>query len=187
LARRAGEQFRDEDAMSGNAGAPSPFWTFSLRYYAMTGVPAACLVLQDGSGVDVNVLLFSLFAAKSGRQIESADARRLIDALAEWKDAVVVPLRHARRALKDAPGVIDRAGAEALRNRVKAVELEAERLEQEALFARFAVDGLGAAATPVSAATANIAAYAKALGVSFDTDAVATMITAFNALEDKNT
>ena len=172
--------------MSG--GAPSPFWTFSLRFYAAPRVPAACLALQDGSGVDVNVLLFALYAARRGRRLRAADVARLIDALSVWKDEVVVPLRLVRRALKEPPPVIDATAGEALRNRVKAVELEAERLEQEALFAAFPLDDLGVPAPdPAAAARANVAAHAEALGATFDAGAVETLLTAFNASEDQPT
>ena len=32
----------------------SPFWLFSLRFYAQEGIAPACLTLQDEAGVDVN-------------------------------------------------------------------------------------------------------------------------------------
>ena len=46
----------------------------------------------------------------------------------------VVPIRNVRRALKSPPPVMEPAAAEGLRTRIKAVELEAERLQQEALY-----------------------------------------------------
>ena len=171
--------------MSG--ASSSPFWTFSLRYYAGVGVPAACLTLQDGSGVDVNVLLFALYAARCGRRLSSDDIAGFIAALADWKDRVVAPLRGVRRALKDPLAPIAAVDAEALRNRIKAMELEAERLEQEALYACFPLMGLGEPDTPVAAARHNVVAQAKALGATFDLDAVNTLIAAFEKLEDTTT
>jgi uncharacterized protein (TIGR02444 family) len=44
----------------------SPFWRFSLRLYRAPGVGDACIVLQEETGVDVNLLLFLLWQAKSG-------------------------------------------------------------------------------------------------------------------------
>ena len=44
----------------------SPFWRFSLRIYP--AVADTCLELQDRFGVDVNVLLFLLFAARNGQR-----------------------------------------------------------------------------------------------------------------------
>ena len=46
----------------------------------------------------------------------------------------VIPLRAVRRALKAPPALMAAGTAEAFRTRVKAVELEAERLQQEAMY-----------------------------------------------------
>ena len=46
----------------------------------------------------------------------------------------VVPLRNVRRALKSPPPVMAPQAAEGFRTRIKAVELEAERLQQEAMY-----------------------------------------------------
>ena len=40
----------------------SDFWRFSLSLYRMDGVPPACIALQDGHGLDVNIMLFALVA-----------------------------------------------------------------------------------------------------------------------------
>ncbi len=66
------------------------------------------------------------------------------------------PLRGVRRWLK---GVSGPAGAEALRARVKALELEAERLQQERLHAHLPL--AGGESSP-AAARANLVAYLKA-------------------------
>jgi len=160
----------------------SPFWTYSLRLYAQPGVPAACLALQDACGVDVNVLLFCLYAAASGRQVGREDVLRMIDLVADWKDSMVVPIRGARRFLKQPPEAFAGIAADALRSRVKAIELEAERLQQEALFASFGMDALGAPAP--RAERANIAAYAAALGADFDSSAVSALFSACANLKD---
>ena len=46
----------------------SPFWRFSVKFYAEPGVAQACIDLQDQAGVDVNILFFLLWnAAQSAR------------------------------------------------------------------------------------------------------------------------
>jgi len=100
-------------------------WRFSLAVYGRPGVDAACIDLQDRLGVDVNLLLLALWAgAVCGARLSGAEAERLAAEAAAWHRPVVAPLRGVRRHLKG----ID--GAEALRQAVKAVELESERLEQ---------------------------------------------------------
>ena len=157
----------------------SPFWRFSLRIYGAPGVPAACLTLQDGSGVDVNVLLFGLFAASQGRQLASADVAAIATAIEPWKLGAVVPLRSVRRFLKDTPAGFETHDIPALRQRVKMMELEAERLQQEVLYSSWPMDKLGAPGPAGEAARANVAAYAAALGAQFDSGAVETLLAAF--------
>mgnify|MGYP000464542478 CR=1 FL=1 len=157
----------------------SPFWRFSLRIYGMPGVPTACLTLQDGSGVDVNVLLFGLFAASRGRQISAADAAAIVAAIEPWRLNAVVPLRGVRRFLKETPQGFEQQDIPALRQRVKMMELEAERLQQEVLYSAWPMDRLGAPAAGAEAAQANMEAYASALGAQFDSGAVDCLLAAF--------
>ena len=43
------------------------FWDFSVTLYGRPGVAPACLELQERRGLDVNVLMFCLWLAQSGR------------------------------------------------------------------------------------------------------------------------
>src|SRR6202167_584330 len=54
------------------SSAEAPFWRFSLNFYRQAGVSDACIALQDGCGVDVNLLLF-LFWLAAWRRGVSAD------------------------------------------------------------------------------------------------------------------
>jgi len=55
--------------------------------------------LQDDCGVDVNLLLFSLWLAAGKRQLSAADVKRL-DETVRRRDLTIVPIRDARRKLK---------------------------------------------------------------------------------------
>jgi len=140
----------------------SAFWRFSLRFYALPGVAPACLALQDEAQVDVNLLLFLLFLADGGRAVTGEDVARLDAEIAPWRTEVVEPLRALRRRLKTGIGDVPPAASEPLRNMVKKVELEAERLEQGRL-ENLALS-LGKPASREAAARANVAAYADYLG-----------------------
>jgi uncharacterized protein (TIGR02444 family) len=111
----------------------SPFWRFSLAYYRMQGVADACLVLQEEAGVDVNLLLFLLWQATLARSLSVADVEALEERIAPWREVTIVPLRRVRRALKTPPALLAAATAEVFRTKVKGIELEAERLQQEAM------------------------------------------------------
>lgn len=160
----------------------SPFWTFSLSLYRTPGVPAACIALQDECGVDVNVLLFALWLASQGRALKPHDLAQADSAVAAWREEAVRPLRAARRFLKEAPAAFDAVASAALRDKVKAAELESERLQQEALFALKPAANWGEGADPVSAAARNTDACAAMLGVSFPAEPRRAMLDAYENL-----
>lgn len=129
----------------------NPFWAFSLAVYGRTGVAAACLALQDRRGVDVNLLLLLLWAgARCGVRLTAAEVDRIAGAIAPWHRDVVVPLRAVRRRLKGD------AAAEGLRERVKAVELESERLEQDRLHALAGLREAGGGSAAVALANLHL-------------------------------
>jgi len=139
----------------------SPFWKFSLRFYAQPGVARTCIELQDAAGVDVNLLFFLLFLASNERGLAHDDIAHIDAAIAPWRDNVVRPLRSVRRALKNNLAVSE---AENLRTEVKRIELESERLQQEALSEMFPIGKIGTITSREAAARANLAAYARYLG-----------------------
>jgi uncharacterized protein (TIGR02444 family) len=161
----------------------SPFWRFSLRFYRRPAVADACIALQDGCGVDVNILLFMLWLATARRRVPLATAQDVCARAAAWHDDVVVPLRTLRRRLKDGSTLVERGAAELFRTRIKAAELESERLQQEALFALTAGLVTEDAATAEAAARANIAAYEHALARTFAPKAVGVLLSALLADE----
>jgi uncharacterized protein (TIGR02444 family) len=164
------------------ASAETPFWRFSLKFYRQPAVSEACIALQDGFGVDVNLLLFLLWLASDDRQLAAEEVRMLDDNVRDWRNLTIVPIRDVRRKLKGAATLVDPGTQEAFRNKIKTVELEAERLQQEALYA-FAKSGpLGTEATPPAAALANISAYESVLGVNFPNSAIAALTSAFAAV-----
>jgi uncharacterized protein (TIGR02444 family) len=161
---------------AGSTSQGSPFWRFSLQYYRLPKVADACIALQEDAGVDVNLLLFLLWHARQRRRLTVIDVTELEQKIAPWRDITVIPLRSVRRALKSPPVLVEASTAEAFRNRIKAVELEAERLQQEAMFA---LAPLGAEADDVAgAARANVSAYEEMLKVKFPPEAIGTLLAA---------
>ena len=142
----------------------SPFWRFSVKFYAEPGVAQACIDLQDQAGVDVNILFFLLWNATQGRALGNTEVADLERSIGAWREMAVVPLRNVRRALKSPPPVMAPDAAEGFRTRIKAVELEAERLQQEAMYALTQSGPLGRAAmSKVEAARGSVAAYQAVL------------------------
>jgi uncharacterized protein (TIGR02444 family) len=146
-------------------GGHSPFWNFSLEFYSRPHVAPACLELQDNAGVDVNVLLYLLFLAQQGRQLDCSDVARIDATVLTWRDRAVKPLRTLRRDLKSRLAQSDAGAIAALRTEVKRIELEAERIEQQMLERRVPASTMGTQApSPDTAARANIDAYSRFLG-----------------------
>lgn len=104
-------------------------WDFALRLYAAPGVGDACLTLQDESGVDVPMLLFSAWLAKQSVPLTEAELARIDGLVADWRNEVVRPLRTIRRRLKSGPHPAPANETETLRNGVKGVELNSEKIE----------------------------------------------------------
>jgi uncharacterized protein (TIGR02444 family) len=165
------------------AGSETPFWRFSLHFYRQAGVADACIALQDECRVDVNLLLFLLWLAGTGRQLSASDVKYLDTAVHDWRSLTIAPIREVRRKLKGARTTVEANKQEAFRARIKAVELEAERLQQEALYRRSRSSPLGAAATPPIAACANLAAYEQVLAVHFPKPAVECLVSSFAAVK----
>jgi uncharacterized protein (TIGR02444 family) len=164
----------------------SPFWRFSLQFYRQPGVADACIALQEDAGVDVNLLLFLLWHAAQKRAFTAEDVAALEARIGAWREATVVPLRAVRRALKSPPALVEPGTAEAFRTRIKAVELEAERLQQEAMYQLAQASPLGTPApSATEAARANVAAYETMRAVTFPKPAVETLLAAFTTLHAK--
>ena len=156
----------------------SPFWKFSLGYYRGAGVSEACLELQDNCGVDVNVVLFLLWMASQKRVVPPDQVKRLADKVRPWQVDVIGPIRSLRRRLKSEAPLLDKGSAELFRTKIKAVELESERLQQEAMYGLAESLKTESVTSVAAAAQANIAAYENAVERPFTKAAVDTMIAA---------
>jgi uncharacterized protein (TIGR02444 family) len=161
----------------------TPFWRFSLHFYRQPGVSEACIALQDDCGVDVNLLLFLLWLADDGQLLSTDDVRKLDDQVSGWRNLTVIPIREVRRKLKGARTLVEPGKQEAFRTKVKAVELEAERLQQEALCAFSQSGPLGQRAEPSAAARSNVSAYEHIMSVTFPRSALDVLLGAFDSLE----
>lgn len=144
----------------------APFWDFSLRVYASDGVAPACLRLQERHDVDVNLLLFSLWLGEAGRApADAGQLERLRTLVADWHVKVVKHLRSLRRLMKTPFPGIDDGLAQGLRARVQKAEIDAEHVEQIALWQ--AAEELPAAAPgdrPEATGLANAATYLRLIG-----------------------
>ncbi|MDO9318989.1 MAG: TIGR02444 family protein [Gammaproteobacteria bacterium] len=121
------------------------FWDFSNRVYRKRDVSLCCLSLQDLYGLDVNLLLFACWHARSHGLFEPALVEKALTFSSTWADHVVKPLRGARRWMKTqmengkAPHEevqTEKILAEdfhRLREQIKALELQCEKFQEHTL------------------------------------------------------
>jgi uncharacterized protein (TIGR02444 family) len=109
-------------------------WAFALRIYARPGVAEACLKLQNDAGVDVMMFLMVAYVAVRHRILLSpSDIRELDEACRPWREQIVRPLRAIRSGLKSGPLPAPNSETEQFRSKVKAIELAAERMQNQLL------------------------------------------------------
>lgn len=153
------------------------FWEFSLRVYRLPQVSDACLLLQNAHGFDVNLLLFACWYGRTHGTMPPSLLADVQLFSTQWATEVVRPLRRARTWMKGALAdsnhpLAGQSDATQLREKIKAVELRSEQLQQHALeqLANTSLQGAVAAPLqPVQAANAiagNLAQLREASAVT---------------------
>jgi len=99
-------------------------WSFALSTYARPGVEATCLRLQ-AQGADVCLLLCGAWLEQRGVAFEPGRAQALQQLARPWQAQVVEPLRQMRGQWRAMAQQDEQLAV--LRERVKALELDAER------------------------------------------------------------
>jgi uncharacterized protein (TIGR02444 family) len=123
--------------MHSRADLEADSWAFALQLYSRPGVANACLKLQDEAGVDVMIFLTAAFAAVRHRTLLTrSEIREVDDACRPWREQIVQPIRAIRSGLKIGPLPAPSGETEQFRTKVKAVELAAERLQNQLLAER---------------------------------------------------
>lgn len=158
----------------------NPFWEFATWAYSQPGVEKAMLSLQNRMGVDINMVLFCVWLAYRGSNGNDL-AQHLAGALKmsrEWQRDLVEPIRACRENLKiviDGPDLIgrNREVANALRERLKANELDLEALQILGLYGLVATGDYDEGApidivTQKEDAQNNLNVYFAATGVTLD-------------------
>jgi uncharacterized protein (TIGR02444 family) len=180
----------------------NPFWDYAVELYRRPGAEGACLELQVRHGLDVNLVLLCCWLATRGVAADEQTIRRIVADAESWQAAFVRPLRAVRRQLKAEladlrPGSIPARWPQlttGLRERVLALEIDGERLEQ-LLLAALVSDLPTTAAPGVALASANLRCYwpftaldrpalAALVGAAFPEASAVEVGAALDGLED---
>jgi uncharacterized protein (TIGR02444 family) len=145
-------------------------WGAIGAWYALTEVRAGVLGLQERHGVSVTALLTVIWVGIRLRgQVADAVMRALVSDSERFQCEVLRPLRGARNRLKGwLPAGPERVSA--LRSRLLAAELDAERVEQLLVLERVRRGELLPMPEPAMAAADNALRYLRTHGVVIDVE-----------------
>lgn len=122
-------------------------WSDMCAAYGDAALEQACLDVQEKYGADVPLLLVLCIADRVGHGIARENLEALVVESEDWRDIVIRPLRLARQGMKARFTAPAESG---LRDDIKRLELEAERLHVQRLAEAFppsAANGESAALT----------------------------------------
>ena len=146
----------------------TPLWLFSLKFYSYQRFRESLLAFQDFSGANVNIVLYLLWLASHRRFISLDEVGKIISSTKSWNEEIVKPLRQMRQNLKKNKDGFFSEDILSLREKVKTLELEAEKIEQRTLFNAYDIQFLGSLGTEIEAiARANLKTYEQLLDASF--------------------
>ena len=109
------------------------FWNFSVDLYSKPKVESACLKLQNIFGLDVNNVLFCIWHGYSRGIFSHSTLEKLVGFSIPWRTNVINPVRSTRTWMKSNSYLFKYSEEkfETDRNKIKELELGAERLQQE--------------------------------------------------------
>jgi len=120
--------------MTGVSFEENPFWDYALAVYGGDGVSAACIALQDRHELDVNLLLFSMWAAHDGRPpLTPAEFDALFEVSERWNKEIVCEIRRLRALLSSGYGAVGERRRAAVRDAALTLEIDCEHVEMLAL------------------------------------------------------
>ena len=159
----------------------SPLWLFCLALYARPEVAESCLNLQDRCHADVNIVLYLLWLASLKRRLSDTEIERITSATQDWRERIIKPLRASRRGLKNSHPIPTQTAAERLRQLLKKLELNAEKLQLQRLFESAQPSLPGDHADDIiEACRSNLEIYNQTLGNRFDVADIDRLVYAMN-------
>lgn len=158
----------------------SALWDFSTRTYRIPQVETACLNLQDTVNADVNIILYCCWMGEQRHALSSEQLKLLMETTDPWQNSILKPLRNARRMMKQHIIAMPAELLEQTINNMSEMEINAERMEQQALEKAIDTDSLPVddSRSPLDISTANLSLYLQQLDGATTISDVATDLTA---------
>jgi len=164
-----------------------PAWDFVVGLYSRPEVAPACLELQERHGIDVTMMLFCLWRGSIDAQPLGDRMTPLTQAARTWHTSAVLPMRAARRWLKEEAKRLDDRMEPSLYKTVLAAEIDCEHGEL-LMLTRLAESlcGTPGAGSPQAMAE-NLAAFFGETGTRLaegDRAAITTILSTVGAAEE---
>lgn len=120
-----------------NGDASMSLWNWATEVYHIPAVRQSLLGLQDDYGLNVNLILWSLWRGAHFGDVGEAELRAAMTLASEWTNAITFHIRQARRAAAPSAAHTPAAGLDrdSLYQLLKASELESEKIELSRLSA----------------------------------------------------
>ncbi len=113
-------------------------WQFSATLYAADEVKDWCLFWQGEYKADVTLLLWLCWMEhRRGVHLDTGQIARAISVVADWRQNIIEPVRHARTHLKTIRESLPSREYGDIRGKLLETELAAERMEQSMLLRSF--------------------------------------------------
>ena len=141
------------------------FWDFSARTYGTNGVPEACLSLQNDHGADVNMVLYCCWIGVHFGNFDDQLFELACRFSETWAENIVRKLRSARMWMKHTGCLNNDVPFDScmrLRKKIKGIELDAEKAQQDVLASYPRPEDLRNSASPnerLDDAVANLTRY----------------------------
>jgi uncharacterized protein (TIGR02444 family) len=163
----------------------SALWDFSIQTYQIPEVEATCLKLQDTLNADVNIILYCCWMGENRHPLCSEQLQLLMETTDPWQNSILKPLRNARRMMKQHIIAMPAELLEQTINNMSEMEINAERMEQQALEKALDTNSLPVdnSRSPLDISAANLSLYLQQLdGVTGITDVAADLTALLDAI-----
>ena len=150
-------------------------WPAICAAYRDDGLATACIAMQNRFRADIPFLLVLGIVDRVGHGPGKTELAKLVAASRDWQEAAIAPLRHIRKSMK---GRFTAPAEMSLRDDIKRLELEAERLHVQRIAALFPDAGESSERsahdylTMCGAPAADAAEFIEIFNVAFDAQVV---------------
>ncbi len=113
------------------------FWCEAGMHYQQEAVKAACLTLQDGHGLNVNLLLLAWWLANHDYELQPEQFRLLDETVRHWHEQQLGTIRQLKSTAQNAHW-LEEEHRQNLYQKLLDSELAMERIEQRMLLEKLA-------------------------------------------------